>query len=402
MKKTLIALAALAASASFAQSSVTIDGIMDVGAQSINYKGTTVSDIGSNGSSTSAINFRGVEDLGGGLKAEFRVETNWNLVSNNGNTGTASSLIVTPTTVATGTGTNTTTVNSVNTSSLNATNGTFANGELRIGLSGGFGRVDLGAPNLNSLTTYTTGQPFGTAMGGGFRGVYVTDASPVSVVRYDNALKYVTPNIKGFMGTLYYAAKNTNAANGITSTTTGLTPQQTAYSPVIGAYDHFGGAELGLNYNNGVQGTGSLRASVSFNRQDFDGVGTATNNVTTRTLGVNYTYGPWIAYFLQQQLSDSNAASDRNFASVAATYTMGANAFHILYGAGKRNRDATDSTTTMASLGYDYNLSRRTALYGRYESIKDEAGFVAIPATIPATAGETLRTRASVGIRHNF
>ncbi len=69
MKKTLIALAVLTVSgASFAQSSVQIDGVMDVGLTSIDYKGNKVSGIANNGSSTSQINFRGTEDLGGGLK----------------------------------------------------------------------------------------------------------------------------------------------------------------------------------------------------------------------------------------------------------------------------------------------------------------------------------------------
>jgi len=91
MKKSLIALAALAATASFAQSSVQIDGLFDAGYQAINYKGTKVNGIEGNGSATSQLNFRGSEDLGGGLKAEFRLETDFNAVSTNANTGVGSS-----------------------------------------------------------------------------------------------------------------------------------------------------------------------------------------------------------------------------------------------------------------------------------------------------------------------
>lgn len=81
MKKSLIALAALAAvGAASAQSSVTLYGVVDIGFGSQ----TTTSRDGSNtirsrgvieGSNASnRIGFRGTEDLGGGLKANFLVE----------------------------------------------------------------------------------------------------------------------------------------------------------------------------------------------------------------------------------------------------------------------------------------------------------------------------------------
>ena len=71
MKKTLIALAALAATASFAQSTVTLYGVVDAAYA----KGTgSVSDktqLKSGGYSSSRFGVRGTEDLGGGLKASF-------------------------------------------------------------------------------------------------------------------------------------------------------------------------------------------------------------------------------------------------------------------------------------------------------------------------------------------
>ena len=82
MKKSLIALAVLAASgAAMAQSSVTLFGIVDTNVSYLdgvsNAAGTNTESkygIGTSGNATSRLGFRGVEDLGGGLKAGFHLE----------------------------------------------------------------------------------------------------------------------------------------------------------------------------------------------------------------------------------------------------------------------------------------------------------------------------------------
>ncbi|MDG5974790.1 porin [Hydrogenophaga taeniospiralis CCUG 15921] len=72
MKKTLIALAVLAASgAAFAQSSVSLYGIADIAL--VKAKGSSAQ-LASGGVSTSRLGFKGTEDLGGGLKANFLFE----------------------------------------------------------------------------------------------------------------------------------------------------------------------------------------------------------------------------------------------------------------------------------------------------------------------------------------
>ena len=81
MKKTLIALAAVAAaSASFAQSSATIYGIADmyVGKAGTSANGTNASTgaaVTNGGMSTSRLGFKAVEDIGGGMSASVVYET---------------------------------------------------------------------------------------------------------------------------------------------------------------------------------------------------------------------------------------------------------------------------------------------------------------------------------------
>lgn len=115
MKKSLIALAVLAASgAAMAQSSVTLYGIADVWVGDYNEKNNANGNIvkgkaemGSGGLSTSRLGFRGTEDLGGGLKAGFNFEQKIDLTNG-------------------------------------ATNAKTFDRQANISLSGGFGMVKLG------------------------------------------------------------------------------------------------------------------------------------------------------------------------------------------------------------------------------------------------------------------
>jgi len=77
MKKTIVAAAALfvASGAALAQSSVTLYGVLDASLE--NVKGTdSVTRIASDNYASSRLGFRGVEDLGDGLKAKFVLEHN--------------------------------------------------------------------------------------------------------------------------------------------------------------------------------------------------------------------------------------------------------------------------------------------------------------------------------------
>src|SRR5574344_1288894 len=76
MKRTLLALAALgAATGAFAQSSsVTLFGVVDASVAHVSTDGGSVTGLANGGNSSSRLGFRGVEDLGNGLKAGFWLE----------------------------------------------------------------------------------------------------------------------------------------------------------------------------------------------------------------------------------------------------------------------------------------------------------------------------------------
>ena len=81
MKKNLLALAALTmvCGAAYAQSSVTLYGVADVGIGKMSGQKTGMISGNLLNHTTSYIGFRGIEDLGGGLKAGFRLEQYINL-----------------------------------------------------------------------------------------------------------------------------------------------------------------------------------------------------------------------------------------------------------------------------------------------------------------------------------
>ena len=107
MKKTLIALAAVASTSVFAQN-VTLYGVADVGIK--NDGSTTKFVTGING--TPRIGVRGSEDLGGVLKANFLFESSVDMSTGNGATA-------------------------------------FGNRGAIVGISGGFGSIDAGASMLS-------------------------------------------------------------------------------------------------------------------------------------------------------------------------------------------------------------------------------------------------------------
>lgn len=363
-------MAALSVTAAFAQSSVTLSGLVDAGYQSNDYKGKRVSGISHNGSATSTIQLAGTEDLGQGLKASFKLNSDFNPTSNQANSSTAE------------------------------TTGTWLNGEMRLGVSGGFGAVDFGVINNLAMTAGGVGNPFGTAIGSGFRALYNTDVIGIlgasgtagSVVRFDHTLRYTTPSFNGLTASLSHVNKNNKASSGTFNTT-------------FGNYDRPGVLEVGLRYS-----AGPLNAMFSQQKQKGQDLNNANPDVlvdaTLNTLGANYNFGPVTAFGLYQTSkaqTTTETTLDSSYYALGAKYTMGAVDLMAQYGSLKNDLTTFgDKRSHLFGLGADYNVSKRTALYVRYESLRDKNDYVDNPSNLAAVTGETTRTRTAVGVRHTF
>ncbi len=177
MKKSLIALAVLAASgAAMAQSSVTLYGVADAGLVKSSGISAQMTSAGTMNNGTSRLGVRGVEDLGGGLKASFNFEHGLSLEDGSGN----------------------------------KSGGQMWSRAAWLALQGGFGRFQMGRtlnPSFYGVAAWElTGTANYSAVGNQFN---FTGEGP----RTNSLFQYTTPNLGGFSGTLGYIMKPDNGGN---------------------------------------------------------------------------------------------------------------------------------------------------------------------------------------------
>lgn len=177
MKKSLIALAALAATSAFAQSSVTLSGgvgivmshIPAIGATTTTAAQASKTKLDNLGVADSALTFNAVEDLGGGLKAAATM--NMRFGADDGVQGPGQ--------------------------------GSRQFQNVKLALSGGFGEVAAG--RFNGPVDVMRG--FGDHWLGYDHGATVFGHASDAPTRYNNTLQYTTPVMAGFKVSAAYALK---------------------------------------------------------------------------------------------------------------------------------------------------------------------------------------------------
>ena len=371
MKKSLIALAALAASGfAMAQSSVTLFGTVDTGVAVID-GATTVTGMSNSGTSSSALGFRGVEDLGNGLKAGFHLEAGINTDNGDGAAGGA-----------TGSGLE------------------FAR-RSTISLMGGFGELRLGRDLTAAYSAVSRFDPFGTVGVGSTRLWSGAAAAPSPLlnagfnnVRRSNMLAYYSPSFGGFKVNVNYAlGERVEASNN------GVRSGDTA--GVAALYDN-GPLSLSASY----QQTG---------RSAVNAVTPATAEEQYWALGAAYDFGVVKLSAAYTNIQDKSVANETFYNREGDNYLIGlavpvgaagvVKASYNRYEAqvGTAAKDKADHY----SLGYVHNLSKRTAVYGTYSYLKNKnngsvftlnnAGF-----TVPALDNSGKIQALQLGVRHSF
>lgn len=313
MKKTLIALAVLGAAAgvAHAQSNVTIYGIVDTG-----FIKESGSDVKMGENVNNRIGFRGVEDLGSGQAATFELEKRFNL-----NDGTQK--------------------------------GVDWDGASNVGLKGNnWGAVRLGRVNELSTETIRKFDPFYQY---GVAGMI--DSSQRSA-RISNTVRYDSLNWSGFhFGASYSLGENTKNVNN-TLTQAGA--------------DNDGYA-ISLGYDNGP-----LALAGNWSRL------ADSNKSSVWNLGAAYKFGPARVSLAYQQTKDKGwkLGEQQDYANatekdwlLGLEWTLGPGRLNASVQYDRVNAEGWNDTKKLwkYALGYTYNLSKRTSVYGNvaYTNLDD-------------------------------
>jgi predicted porin len=361
MKKSLIALAALAAAGvASAQSSVTLFGIVDAGVSHYKTSGGQKRTVLSNsGYNSSRLGFRGTEDLGGGMSASFWLEGG--MTNDDG----------TPA-------------------------GFMFQRRSTVSLAGGWGEVRLGRDYTATFYNDSVFDPFGTNGVGTnvinkarntitaapFAAGFAANNSPT---RVSNAVSYFLPsNLGGFYGQVQYALHEQ-----VRPDTTGA-----------GDNGRYLGARFG--YANGPINV----ALAAGKRSGTEPTLAATPDVKTVNLGAQYDFGAakLMGEVSREKYSVGATETTGKGLMIGTLVPVGAGEIRASVGRVKLDTAGADPRATQLALGYVHNLSKRTALYATYARIKNKDG-AALP-IIPTGGAAGIANASSsgydLGIRHSF
>ena len=361
MKKPCLLLACtamLSVGQAFAQSGVTISGIVDVWAGSRELSGGARSTrVDSGGLTTSQLNFSGIEDLGGGLKAEFAL--GMFLRADSGDAGRF--------------------------------NGDpFFGRSSYVGLGGSLGTLRLGRQSTGNFINFLRTNSFGdsSTFGPTFvhtwvsaiaQGAQFTSGGPPPSNRsltgvlgttdsaWNNAVGYISPNLGGVTVTVQWAPSETPGVGARKG---------------LSAFYAAGPLNLGLAAEH--MGVGAVPASGP--------AAAALNEQTTWHASGAYAF-PFArisAGYIATRRDFSTVADDRvRTWQVGASIPMGAGAVLLQTAATRQAPDPGVSVKrTTTSIAYDYNFSKRTDLYAVVMHDK--------------LSGQASGNSVGIGVRHRF
>ncbi len=314
----------------------------------------------------------GTEDLGAGLKANFLLESDFNASKD----GTA--------------------------------NFGSGGGETFVGLSGGFGALQVGAPNTPSLDV-SGRTPFGTKIGSGFangggtgtgKGTASYGVQGLGHVRENNSIVYTAPTMAGFTAKAGYQfntdaigatnANNVAVAAAKARTDLGLSYVNGPITAVVANYQQKDAYKQTHGYV--AYQAGSLKVTYGFNRDNrLVAGGSKTYSapiaiVTTSGSEANaYTGQAGVTALSTGKLAGQNIAAD---------YALASN-INLLANYGKLNDKTADNfDRKIVAVGVKYTLSPRTSLYGRVVSEKLD--------NVTNTWDKKDIKTSLIGLQHNF
>lgn len=345
MKKSLVSLAALAtlSAGAFAQSSVTLFGVADVAVRQVkNGSAGSQSQMASGSNTTSRWGLRGVEDLGGGLKAGFHLESAIDF--DNGSVDTTR----------------------------------FFGRRSTVSLISSFGEIRLGR-EYTATANNTFADEFGV-VGVGSLGIFSYGAGSnlgsgaTTVLRVSNSVSYFLPTMGGVYGQFQFAAAEGTIGNKYAGGRLGYAAGPIDIGAAYGKTDVGAGTPDFKNYN--IQFTyqfGFATLHTLYDVKDW-----SPRKSQDLSIGVTIPLGSGAVKVGYTRADRSGGAAGSGFS------------------------DADDSTRV--GIGYVHNLSQRTALYTTYGQVSNKgAARSSVLYSPPAgMLGGEKSSGLELGIRHRF
>lgn len=388
MKKTIVAAATLGmfGASAHAQSSVTLYGLIDAGVTYANKVATSTGHgklvkYGDGVASGSRWGIRGTEDLGGGLKALFVLESGFS--SGDGTLGQGGALF---------------------------------GRQAFVGLSkNGVGSLTFGR-QYSFSTDYIGGNyTMGSQTPAGNYAYHINDLDQLTSSRINNAVKFQSANFAGLTFGAMYGFSNSTQFAGAPATSSGGTTTQGASS----AYS------FGANYAQGPFGIGAAYTNIRFPGGATPAFGVSIANVNTLGLRDLETFGIGARYAIAAALVWANWTHTKfeplsGEASKLNNYEIGGRyAFTPALSAGlgytfSKLDDRFEGKWHQVNAAVDYALSKRTDVYvsaayqkasgsntvnGRVVPVQAEIGS---SASFIGNAGANTQFVTRIGLRHKF
>jgi predicted porin len=367
-KRILAALALAALGAPAFADSLTLYGVADVGLSVANFGNGRQTNLVSGAEDGSRIGFQGTEDLGGGYKALFklesRVEFDTGSQSNAYLSGALNAALFRglPAPVAAGL------VPAIGNPARVANNlGAIFDRQAYLGLVTPIGALVLGRQYTPAYEVAHGADAFESGTAGSWMNLAYVNGNAVTPslsLRDNNAIQYRLETPGGIIASLMLATEPGTGSIGVA---------KRAGSGNLIYRAH--GIDAGIGYHTeqdqtGVQSLRSWTAGGSYElgkAKLFVGFLRATNDNPAIAKVVAPAIGPAYAAVLAQ-----NARVDDYVATLGAQYRLGSGRIKASVSR-MHNRLTSDADATLAAVGYDYALSKRTNLYATVAHVTNQS-----------------------------
>ncbi len=362
MKKHLLALAALATvSGVAAAQNVTIYGAIDSGitktSKTTAAGNSAKTELHNGGLSPSIIGFRGTEDLGGGLKATFNLESH--LAADTGAGGT--------------------------------TWGGLFGRQANIGVTSSAGTVTLGKQFSPAVLAFAATDP---------RGLKETYSGLITWLYSQKPT--VTTGTASTYGDIFMANAVSYSTN-VAGVNLGLAH---SFGEAAGDNSRNTSSAVGATYS-----TSGLTLSLAAQNTNGDNANHNVNKNKRQTAGVAYTYGPVTvkANYLNVDVYNSSGVKGGELQTKGYGVNYAVNAKNTLTVAyyDSENKKVVNNTSKTWIVSDDYALSKRTTLYALVAGNKGGSAFSSADSTegvgsMGATIQNANNTVYQLGINHKF